>query len=165
MNKTIDLTPLYPLQAELDKDIAIKHGVTYESTNTRRMLALLVEIGELANETRSFKYWSNKKDSPRDVILEEYSDGMHFFLSLGIPLKINKMIYELNNRLTTLSDSILNVYCLIVDFVRDNSEINYITAFQSYLDLLIQLDITPDEAIKAYKGKLDINYKRQQNAY
>ena len=56
----------------------------------RKMLALLVEIGELANETRCFKYWSNKPASEREVILEEYVDGLHFILSIGIDLGIDK---------------------------------------------------------------------------
>ena len=62
----------------------------------RKMLALLVEIGELANETRCFKYWSNKPASEREVILEEYVDGLHFILSIGIDLGIDKTSYSIN---------------------------------------------------------------------
>ncbi len=58
----------------------------------KKMLALLVEIGELANETRCFKYWSNKPASEREVILEEYVDGLHFILSIGIDLGIDKKL-------------------------------------------------------------------------
>ena len=50
----IDLSNLYNKQAELDKRIAENHHVSYETTRERRILALLVEIGEFANATRCF---------------------------------------------------------------------------------------------------------------
>lgn len=40
----------------------------------KNIVELLVEIGELANETRCFKYWSNKKPSSKEVIIDEYAD-------------------------------------------------------------------------------------------
>jgi len=90
---------------------------------------------------------------------------MHFFLSLGIPLHTKKMIYELKDDGLSLSEDILNVYCLVVDFVRNNDEEHYINAFQAYLNLLIKLNITSSEALNAYKAKLDINYQRQEQSY
>ena len=45
-------------------------------------LALLIELAELANETRCFKFWSTKGPSDDAVILEEYVDSIHFLLSL-----------------------------------------------------------------------------------
>ena len=59
------------------------------------MLALLVEIGELANETRSFKFWSVKPASEKKIILEEFVDGIHFILSLGIECGFHKQPLEL----------------------------------------------------------------------
>ena len=40
----------------------------------KNILELLVEIGELANETRCFKYWSSKESSEKEVVIEEYAD-------------------------------------------------------------------------------------------
>ncbi len=48
----------------------------------KRDLALTIELAELANETRCFKYWSSKGPSEREVILEEFVDSIHFLLSL-----------------------------------------------------------------------------------
>ena len=53
-----------------------------------RFLALLVEIGELANATRAFKYWSLKPAEERARLLDEYADGLHFFLSLALVFKL-----------------------------------------------------------------------------
>ncbi|MEG2909687.1 MAG: dUTP diphosphatase, partial [Erysipelotrichaceae bacterium] len=86
---------LYEMQDKLDQRIFDEHGITRIETMNRRMLALLIEIGELANETRCFKFWSNKGASSKDVILEEYADGIHFLLSLGIDLKDKENEIEL----------------------------------------------------------------------
>ena len=45
-----------------------------KGTIEKNIVELLVEIGELANETRCFKYWSNKRPSAKDVLLDEYAD-------------------------------------------------------------------------------------------
>src|SRR5688500_20051556 len=49
-----------------------------------KCLALLVELGELANETRCFKFRSKKPRNDDSVLLEEYVDNRHFRLSLGL---------------------------------------------------------------------------------
>jgi dimeric dUTPase (all-alpha-NTP-PPase superfamily) len=43
-------------QEELDREILLKYNLNYKETFQERKLALLVELGELANEIRSFKY-------------------------------------------------------------------------------------------------------------
>ena len=59
----------------------------------KTLLALLVELGELANETNCFKYWIDKKPSPDPIILEEYADcmlmAMFFCRNLDISLDEN----------------------------------------------------------------------------
>ena len=45
----IILDECFFLQAKLDEEIASNHHVDYESTFSRRVLALLVELGEFAN--------------------------------------------------------------------------------------------------------------------
>ena len=54
---------------------------------TNRMLALSVEVSELANELECFKYWKvNTKDN-KPKQLEEYLDILFFWLSVGNTLK------------------------------------------------------------------------------
>ncbi|MBO1914929.1 dUTP diphosphatase, partial [Microvirga sp. 3-52] len=65
------LTKLFEMQTELDAFIQ-KQRVTNENVFQSKGLALLVELAELANETRSFKFWSTKGPSDIEVILEEY---------------------------------------------------------------------------------------------
>src|SRR5699024_12798011 len=72
------------MQQKLDDYISKNHQLDGENLLEERFLALLVETGELANETRCFKFWSKKEASTKEVILEEYVDNIHFLLSLGL---------------------------------------------------------------------------------
>ena len=161
----INLEKLYLLQKELDLEIAKKHHITYETTSNKRLLALLVELGEFSNETRCFKYWSNKGPSEKEVVLDEYVDGLHFFLSLGIPLGTKKYVYEISRPNRTLSDQIIEVYNLISKFSVNRDLDNYTKAFGEYLNIISLLDVTSDEIIEAYLKKLEVNHKRQENNY
>ena len=125
----IDLTPLYVKQAELDQRIAENHHVSYETTRERRILALLVEIGEFANATRCFKYWSNKPSEAQDIVLDEYVDGLHFFLSLGIDIKVSKKTYNHTKHADNLTKQVLEVYRLASLFYKNQDEKSYIKAF------------------------------------
>lgn len=161
----INIEELYHLQTELDKEIANKHNVTYESTHSRRLLALIVEIGELANETRCFKYWSNKPASSKEIIMDEFADGLHFLLSLGIPLHANKFVYEVNKESDDLTLLIHEVYKSAV-LLLDNYDLKtYENCFQKYLNLTPLLNMNEADVISSYKAKLKVNYNRQENNY
>ena len=122
----IDLTNLYQKQKELDARIAENHHVTYGTTRERRILALLVEIGEFANATRCFKYWSNKPSEAMDIVLDEYVDGLHFFLSLGIDINTSKKQYNYTKKADKLTKQILEVYRLASNFYKMQYEKIYI---------------------------------------
>lgn len=160
-----DLTPLYQKQAELDKTIAENHHISYESTKTSRTLALLVEIGELLNETRCFKYWSNKPSSPKEVVIEEYADALHFFLSLGIEINASIGEIELIPNDGALNEQFLNLYNLVSDFAKDRNPITYARAFIYFLNIGASLGFTYQDIEDAYLNKLKKNYKRQENNY
>lgn len=162
----IDISKLYPLQEGLDKDIATRHHVSYQSTFPSRLLALLVELGEFANETRCFKYWSLKGSSPKDVVLEEYVDALHFLLSLGIALGPKKMIYTTEKKSDyNLTNAILECYQEAIKLKDNYCLSQYEKAFQCYFNLMDYLGITSNEVVDAYLSKLKVNYDRQINKY
>lgn len=98
LNK-MTLEKLYEMQKELDKYIIDKRyndklkelgydEVPIFSGNDKsflsdRILALFTEVGEFANATRCFKYWSSKSSESKERLLDEYVDMLHFFLSIG----------------------------------------------------------------------------------
>lgn len=161
----IDLTNLYQKQAELDARIAENHHVSYETTRERRILALLVEIGEFANATRCFKYWSNKPSEAQGIVLDEYVDGLHFFLSLGIDIKTSKKTYNHTKHADNLTKQILETYRLSSLFYRNQDEKSYIKAFQAFINITILLKVRWSTIEKAYYKKLGENYHRQDTNY
>ncbi|MCI7057834.1 MAG: dUTP diphosphatase [Candidatus Enteromonas sp.] len=161
----ITLDELFPLQENLDKEIASIHHIDYPSTHNRRCLALLVELGEFANETRCFKYWSNKGPSPKEIILDEYADALHFFLSLGVELGVSRYTHRFNVKIKDCSDAVLNVYELVCKLVNNFDADSYCKAFAAFLDIIPLFDYSSLDVINAYKKKLDTNHQRQHNSY
>ena len=161
----IELSNLYQKQSELDARIAENHGVTYASTRSRRILALLVEFGEFANATRCFKYWSNKPSETQDVVLDEYVDGLHFFLSLGIDIKTSKKTYNHTKHADNLTKQILETYRLASLFYKNQDEKSYIKAFQAFINITVLLKVRWSTIEKAYYKKLGENYHRQDTNY
>ena len=161
----IHLEPLFKAQRGLDETIHKNHGVSYENTFERRALALIVEIGELANTTRCFKYWSNKGSEEKDVVLDEYADGVHFFLSLGIIILSPKMDYEINKPDNDLTAQFLKIYQEISEFRLNPTEEKYEKAFTSFFNLLPLLGYKADDLVEAYYKKLGTNYHRQETNY
>ncbi|MCR5348540.1 MAG: dUTP diphosphatase [Bacilli bacterium] len=161
----IDLTPCFALQEELDAEIALAHGVDYDSTFTRRVLALLVELGEFANETRCFKYWSFKEPSPKEKILDEYADGLHFLLSLGIPLGVREYRHYFRVDIKDLSEAIVRVYDDVSKLHDEYTVERYAKAFGDYLNIIPLFDFGEGEVIDAYVKKMAVNHKRQKDKY
>ncbi|MCR5184557.1 MAG: dUTP diphosphatase [Bacilli bacterium] len=161
----IELEELFKAQAKLDAYIANSHQVSYETTRSKRIMALIVEIGELANTTRCFKYWSNKGMDKKEIVLDEYADGLHFFLSLGVDIKTSKMNYHLTKHLDDLTSQFHLIYHNIDVFYKKQDEKSYIRAFQSFLNLLPLLGYRWKSLKDAYFKKLEVNYQRQQNNY
>lgn len=93
----IGLEQIIEMQRDLDSKIVEGKELQERNLVPETTLALIVEIGEMANEYRGFKFWSNDQNprtkkihSDRDgyvetnPLLEEYVDAMHFFISLAI---------------------------------------------------------------------------------
>lgn len=57
----MNLTKLFDTQRILDERIVRQKGLEGRDLLPNKILALLVELGELANEERSWKFWSNNQ--------------------------------------------------------------------------------------------------------
>ncbi len=161
----INLEKLFSAQAELDATIAKNHNISYQTTRHRRIMACYVEIGELANVTRCFKYWSNKGKEKDEIVLDEFADGLHFFLSLGVDINTSKKSYNITKHKSDLTDQFLEVYHRLDVFYKKQDDISYIKAFQSFLNLLPLLHYRWTSLEKAYYKKLGVNYHRQETNY
>lgn len=163
----MQLEKLFLMQKGLDSFIEGKHQLEQEDLFSRKILALLVEIGELANETRCFKFWSLKPSSEKKVILEEFVDGIHFILSLGIECGFDKENIEIEVLDSSLSttEQFIHIYHKVCVFQKSRNINDYTEIFQLYLQLATMLGMTYEEMEQAYIQKNEVNYKRQHNNY
>lgn len=157
---------LYELQRDLDEKILNSIPQTREDILEHKILALIVELGEFANETRCFKYWSKKGPNEREVILEEFVDGIHFLLSLGLDFHLT---YELDEtKLETypsLTTGIHKVFEQIHDFKQKPTQENYTTLMNTYLSVGQMLNFTEEDIFDAYLEKNKVNHERQHSGY
>lgn len=163
-----DIGELIPLQKALDEDIASRHNLSYASTSNRRLLALFVEIGEFANSTRTFKFWSTKGPEIRERVLDEAADCLHFFLSKFIENNVEKCIFDINPKDADeieLTDLFLNIYSNLSEFGKLNDNKYLLEAFSSYLQVVRKLGFSNVDLVYGYKLKLKVKYNRQKTNY
>ncbi len=158
---------LFAMQKGLDEHIETKHELQEEDLFERKVLALLVELGELANETRCFKFWSLKPSSPQQTVLEEYVDGVHFILSLGIECGFEHELDYSSSVKTkaSLTEQFLFVFELVSTFRASKSLADYKQLFQAYIQLGELLGFDSKDTEKAYVDKNEVNYERQKQGY
>lgn len=153
------------MQAELDKYIVRKHDLVEKDLFNEKYLALLVELGELANETRCFKFWSTKPRNEISVILEEYVDNIHFILSLGIEKGYLFETITLESHTASETEQFNRVFAACTAFHQDPTQFNYMKLFENYLQLGKILGFSESDIQQAYKQKNEINYERQDIGY
>jgi dimeric dUTPase (all-alpha-NTP-PPase superfamily) len=153
------------MQNALDKRIETEHNLEGIPLLHKKILSLQVELGELANETRCFKFWSTKEPSSKDIILEEYVDCLHFILSIGIEKDFQDITLEVNHITCDLSEQFLSLYTTITNFVTLPSMDNYLKVFQEFLSLGKNLGFSVEDIENAYLYKNNINHERQDNGY
>ncbi|TES58191.1 dUTPase [Halalkalibacterium halodurans] len=162
----MNLNKLFTLQQTLNERIQTEHGLTGYDLFHEQLLALKVELGELANETRCFKYWSKKGPSPTTVILEEYVDGLHFVLTLGLTLRMTDVeIKQMDHETNTLTEQFLLVFRAISELEQSRTEQAFRTLFSHYIALGEKLNFSTVEIERAYLDKNKVNHQRQDEGY
>ncbi|WJY27998.1 MULTISPECIES: dUTP diphosphatase [Sporosarcina] len=162
----MELEKLFTMQEALDTYIHQQHSLSTGDLFHEKVLALLVELSELANETRCFKFWSTKGPSERSVILEEYVDSIHFLLSLGIASGLTAFNdWDIESTSDSLTAVFLDTNRAILHFEADPTMHTYTGLWTQYGRIAEKLGFTPDEIIAAYIDKNETNYERQKSGY
>jgi len=216
----MNLSKLFEAQAILDKRIVEEKGLEGQDLLDKKILALQVELGELANEWRGFKFWSENREPniihchacngygyfdstyqegcgychttgiQENPLLEEYVDCLHFILSIGHDIDMDKWDFGYD-----FSEDTLNCECITEQFIlliqlagnvynnkeqedihKDNPEVsqlelemntwrNYRFLIASFMSLGKMLSFTPEQIEQAYFEKNKINHERQVSGY
>ncbi len=151
-------------QIELNKAIIEDNKKDDLNLEKKQILALIVEVSELANEIQHFKYWKKNIKIDASKIVEEYSDGMHFYLSFGITLGMSNDIEPIiaDDDLTL---QFLAIYDSISKFSNKSTLDNFNNSFGLFIGLGKLLNYTDEDMKNAYLRKNEINFERIKNKY
>jgi dimeric dUTPase (all-alpha-NTP-PPase superfamily) len=187
----MNLQKLFEAQRKLDEHIIREKGLAGQDLLPMKILALQVELGELANEWRGFKFWSEDREPRtrvainqnkfgkygcslefRNPLLEEYVDCLHFVLSIGLdlvhrkPVEILQYHWNCTLRFDNITDQFL---CLFADMSElwDDGELqdSYSVFFTRFIELGKMIGFTLEQIEEAYFAKNRINHERQERGY
>jgi dimeric dUTPase (all-alpha-NTP-PPase superfamily) len=155
----MDLTKLFETQKIL------RDRINYNEPDrfNKLVLALLVELGECANEVRCFKFWSHKPASEKKVILEEFVDGLHFILELGIEKEYEYENHRTKVKHNTITEQFNKLFQKAGDFSQYRTLANYMWIIDLYVGLGEMLGFTWEEVEQSYYEKNKINHQRQDS--
>lgn len=184
----LNIEKLMRMQEKLDARIFKKTGNTKEMIWEFHLQAFLTELGELGNEWRGFKHWSEDqkpridvlvpakgpeiKLEKRNLLLEEYIDGLHFLLSIGLMVEYSPYELEFKVKFPTIKADDYSNKEITIKFLRIYEcgtmmryDDHYLSLFQYYLDLGAMLGFTWDQIQEAYIQKNKVNHERQDQGY
>ena len=122
----------------------------------KNKLELLVEIGELANETRYFKYWSNKP-MDMELVKMEYADciiiTLYFFNIMNISLDEEFMKIDKYDKV----DIFGRLYKLASDFYYNDDRELIKEIFVTIINLGYMIGFTNEIIIEACMTKINKN--------
>jgi len=178
------LNKLQKQQILLDKILYQQAGVDWKWSslyNAKRLkLNILVEIGELANELRTFKVWRKKTAIDLVKVKEELIDCLCFFLGLtsvcqinfdGYQLAIANSEQEFNELLLELFSATEKLHLIKKEefYSSTNSKNVYFTSkelvtydnwLQVFSKLVAKLEMEEAELLEVYLRKNEINQQR-----
>ncbi|UUD35692.1 dUTP diphosphatase [Mycoplasmopsis caviae] len=167
----MNLSKIFTMQKELDEAITARNDINAKASKNKirefhymKLLALLVETAEFANEVQTFKYWKATKEVDKDKALEEFADILHFVGSFAyqydVEPNINPLIMsrDVNKQICLLFQTISSATNNINKFVI--GEILALTLGTAKL-----LGYTQKDLLEAYYSKNKKNYERIKNKY
>lgn len=145
-------------------DDMFEYGFTDAKMHEKNKLELLVEIGELANETRYFKYWSSKPIN-MELVKGEFADcfimTLYFFHIMNINLEDDfKKIEEYDK-----VDIFARLYELGVEFYKSDSKDVIKEFFSTLISLGYIIGFTDEDIINLSLVKIEKNKVRFEEGF
>lgn len=164
-DKMIKFQEVYDKNKKLDSMFDEIYGANNKEIIRKNKLELLVELGELTNETRCFKYWS-KKEANMDLVKDEYADciimTLCFFNLLNISLDEEFTYPNINYDNV---DLIAKLYKLCSEFYENEDRELLKNIFVHFIILGHQLNLSDDDIISCSLNKIERNYKRFEEGF
>lgn len=163
METGLNLSTLFDMQEALDHHIRRKQNIPANRNLVPYLVdALDVEIAELQNEVRYFKFWSADQNMRREAALVEYVDGLHFFLSLGLAFGVPREFEPVPHRYDDIRRQFrsLKRYIYVME-----GPMQWYIAFNLFLGLGELLGFSWAEIVQAYMAKNQVNHERQDAGY
>lgn len=161
------LEKIFELQKKLDFKYGQTEVVRKEFSFDKLVISTLVEIGEFANEVEFFKYWKiNKKTTNKQVVLEEFADGLHFLSSIAIHLKIDPWKIE-TSKVVEKDPSLLlkKIYQLLVSVFENRNPEKIKEIFEYYFKIIKILGFEYQEIFNHFQQKNLKNNQRIKDKY
>jgi dimeric dUTPase (all-alpha-NTP-PPase superfamily) len=160
---------LFDMQQQLDVRIKEEKGLVGQDLFDELCTAALVELAEFLNETKVFKYWSNKT-ADREKTLEELVDFLHFLLSIGNHLGLrHRFSRDLPIKLEWGKKDIQLEYMRMCGQLAQLNQSAYDTTYElltwRFLRLMMMLEFTWDDVLEAYFIKHKTNHLRLSSGY
>src|SRR5690625_822307 len=160
----------------LDGHIVKEKGLEGQDLLDKKILALQVELGELANELpETFKFWSDKKNNCERA-LKELVDCLHFTLSIGLEIGVkpdevkdlliwnSPGVDQLNSLFAYTSE--LYTFVWSVEYTKKEMKSKYKNLLEGLLGFGVDgLLFTWEQIEQAYYKKNKINHERQKTGY
>lgn len=161
----INIKDLIILQKKLDNQIYLKHNIDSKKIIHKKKLALIVELCEMINVNKCFKFWSLNKNIDRLKLGDEFIDCLHFILSLSIDFKMENYEFEINEFI--MDDNQLTHH--ILELIENVNYIDDSIKCQKFIIKLLELSSTfgfsKEDIFIFYNNKNKENILRQKKDY
>lgn len=160
------INEVYELNKKLDEEFILKYRANEKME--ANFLSLLVEIGELANETRCFKYWSKKGPSRKEVILEEYADVFVMILCFCNYLGVKKEDFETlrsDRKFRTVQTQFVELYQVVCGLEQNYNKEYILMILSKVLVLGSSLGFNEEEMQEGILRKMNIVEERLNSDY
>lgn len=161
----LNIEKIYKETKYLDELFSLQYDIKSPEIIQKYKLELLVEFGELANETRCFKFWSKKQTGEKNRILEEYIDCLFMILYFCNIANVSLSEDFPNIAKKDIIETFLTLYKYGTDLSRkfEKETIKKLLAEILYLSQL--LNFTLEDLINGTKKKSLIIQERLKSDY
>ena len=157
---------IYRRNKKLDDIFMNKYMDTESSYYEKNCLELIVEIGELANESKCFKYWTVKKPD-KELVLEEFADTLLMVLYMFNTYNVDSVsTIDVDMSLNVLVEfNILIRMCTNLMNKEDINELYLKEIFTRLIHIGKLLGLNDNEIIDACYKKIFKNEERLNSNY